>query len=98
MSKAFHIDFKQIEREVKVLDLLSDSTCLLVVRELVVCGPLNVLELSAALSVSQHAISQYLQRLYAFKLISCERKNQQIYCKVKDNKIIDIIKVLGLLD
>ncbi|MHA2890557.1 ArsR/SmtB family transcription factor [Bacillus cereus] len=98
MSKAFQMESKQYDRGAKILGLLGDEACLLIVHELIVSGPLNVFELSEALKIPKHTISQHLQILYAFEIVSCEYKSQNVYCKVEDETIIKIIKVLGLLD
>ncbi|MHA2890647.1 ArsR/SmtB family transcription factor [Bacillus cereus] len=98
MSKAFQMEFKQYDRGAKILGLLGEETCLLIIHELIVSGPLNVFELSAALNMPKHTISQHLQRLYAFKIVSCEYKSQLVYCKVEDEKVIKVIKILGLLN
>ncbi|MGG0257018.1 transcriptional regulator [Bacillus toyonensis] len=98
MSNAFQMEFKHYERVAKIFGLLGEKNCLLIVHELIVSGTLNIFELSAALNIPQHTISQDLQRLYTLKIISCEYKDRLVYCKVEDETVIKIIKALGLLN
>ncbi|TEA46700.1 transcriptional regulator [Bacillus sp. BH2] len=98
MSKAFQMESNQYDRGTKILGLLGEEACLLIVHELIVSGPLNVFELIAALNIPKHTILQHLQILYAFKIVTCEYKSHQVYCAVEDETIIEIMKVLGFLD
>ncbi|MGG0256627.1 ArsR family transcriptional regulator [Bacillus toyonensis] len=98
MSNTFQMEFKQYERDAEILDVLGEATCLLIVRELIVRGPLSASELSAAIDVSNSIILQHLQKLNEVEIVICERKGLKIYCRVEDEKIIKVIQILGLLN
>lgn len=70
---------------------------LMIVRELILKGPLNVSELQKLLRVPQSTLSQQLIKLKQFKMVSYERKGNEIYYKVSDEKVIESMKELECL-
>ncbi|TEA46764.1 transcriptional regulator [Bacillus sp. BH2] len=60
-------------------------------------GPLNVSELQKLLRVPQSTMLQHLIKLKQFKMVSYERKGNEIYYKVSDEKVIESMTGLECL-
>ncbi|MES1052645.1 helix-turn-helix transcriptional regulator [Bacillus thuringiensis] len=97
MPKAFYMDFEYYERPADILRMLGHPMRLMIVRELILKGPLNVSELQKLLRVPQSTMSQQLIKLKQFKMVSYERKGNEIYYKVSDEKVIESMKGLECL-
>ncbi|MDZ5480355.1 ArsR family transcriptional regulator, partial [Bacillus thuringiensis] len=65
--------------------------------ELISKGPLNVSELQKLLRVPQSTMSQQLIKLKQFNMVSYERKENEIYYIVSDEKVIESMKELECL-
>ncbi len=96
MPKAFHLDFDYYTRPVDILRILGHPMRLMIVRGLISKGPLNVSELQKLLRVPQSTMSQQLIKLKQFKVVSYERKGNEVYYTVDDEKVIGVIKLMGL--
>ncbi|EEM68420.1 Transcriptional regulator, ArsR [Bacillus thuringiensis serovar andalousiensis BGSC 4AW1] len=77
--------------------MLGHPMRLKIVRELILKGPLNVSELQKLLRVPQSAMSQQLIKLKQFKVVSYERKGNEIYYTVSDEKVIKSLKGIKCL-
>jgi DNA-binding transcriptional ArsR family regulator len=94
MSSNFNMNYNYYERSVEILELLSSSILLLIVGELIISGTLTISHLSAAIHISENEILQHVQKLTKGKVITSERKGTRIYCRIGDQKVIDIINLL----
>ncbi|WP_410986395.1 ArsR/SmtB family transcription factor [Bacillus cereus] len=97
MPKAFYMNINDYERPADILRMLGHPTRLMIIRELISKGPLNVSELQKLLRVPQSTMSQQLIKLKQFKMVSYERKGNEIYYKVSDEKVIESMKELECL-
>ncbi|PFI79136.1 ArsR family transcriptional regulator [Bacillus cereus] len=77
--------------------MLGHPMRLMIVRELISKGPLNVSQLQKLLRVPQSTMSQQLIKLKQFKMVSYERKGNEIYYKVSDEKVSESMKGLECL-
>ncbi|MBH0357674.1 metalloregulator ArsR/SmtB family transcription factor [Bacillus toyonensis] len=97
MPKAFYMDIEYYERPADILRMLGHPVRLMIVRELIAKGPLNVSKLQKLLCVPQSTVSQQLTQLKYFKMVSDERKGNEIYYIISDEKVIEIIKGIECL-
>ncbi len=97
MLQAFHMDFSFYTESIKVLGLLGNSTRLSIVCKLVTYGSLSVSDLSKQTKITEDLIVQHLRKLTSENIVISERIGKRLHFKIKDNKTIEIIKVLGLL-
>ncbi len=92
MSEAFYMKIGDYERPADILRMLGHPMRLIIVRELILKGPLNVSGLQKLLRVPQSTMSQQLAKLKQFKMVSYERKGNEIYYIVSDEKVIESMK------
>ncbi|HHX7191425.1 metalloregulator ArsR/SmtB family transcription factor [Bacillus thuringiensis] len=92
MSEAFYMKIGDYDRPADILRMLGHPMRLMVIRELILKGPLNVSELQKLLRVPQSTMSQQLIKLKQFKMVSYERKGNEIYYIVSDEKVIESMK------
>ncbi|MCU5132677.1 transcriptional regulator [Bacillus thuringiensis] len=97
MPKAFYMNIDDYERPADILRMLGHPLRLMIVRELISKGPLNVSELQKLLRVPQSTMSQQLIKLKQFNMVSYERKGNEIYYIVSDEKMIESMKELECL-
>lgn len=97
MPKAFYMDFDYYTRPADILRILGHPMRLEIVRELIPRGPLNVLELQTLLRAPRSTVSQQLTKLKYYKIVSYERKGNEVYYTVDDEKVIGVMKVIELL-
>ncbi|AJG79616.1 MULTISPECIES: ArsR/SmtB family transcription factor [Bacillus cereus group] len=92
MPEAFYMNIDDYERPADILRMLGHPMRLMIVQELISKGPLNVSELQKLLRVPQSTMSQQLIKLKQFKMVSYERKGNEIYYIVSDEKVIESMK------
>ncbi|ACK92888.1 MULTISPECIES: ArsR/SmtB family transcription factor [Bacillus cereus group] len=97
MPKAFYMNINDYERPADILRMLGHPMRLMIVRELILKGPLNVSQLQKLLRVPQSTMSQQLIKLKQFKMVSYDRKGNEIYYIVSDEKVIESMKGLECL-
>ncbi|MDA2302614.1 ArsR/SmtB family transcription factor [Bacillus cereus group sp. MYBK95-2] len=97
MPEAFYMNIDDYERPADILRMLGHPLRLMIVRELISKGPLNVSELQKLLRVPQSTMSQQLIKLKQFNMVSYERKGNEIYYIVSDEKVIESMKELECL-
>ncbi|MEW9139525.1 ArsR/SmtB family transcription factor [Bacillus wiedmannii] len=97
MQKAFYMNINDYERPADILRMLGHPMRLMIVRELISKGPLNVSQLQKLLRVPQSTMSQQLIKLKQFNMVSYERKRNEIYYIVSDEKVIESMKGLECL-
>ncbi|MDF9506829.1 metalloregulator ArsR/SmtB family transcription factor [Bacillus cereus] len=92
MPEAFYMNIDDYERPADILRMLGHPMRLMIVQELISKGPLNVSELQKLLRVPQSTMSQQLIKLKQFKMVSYERKGNEIYYIVSDEEVIESMK------
>ncbi|MDR5046685.1 MULTISPECIES: ArsR family transcriptional regulator [Bacillus cereus group] len=97
MSNDFNIGYIHYEGSVKILEMLGNSNRLLIVCELIKNGVMTVSQLSATTKIEEYKVLQHLKKLTISKIVMSVRKGTKIYASVEEQKIIDIIFLLGLL-
>ncbi len=97
MLQAFHMDFSFYTESIKVLELLGNPTRLSIVCKLITYGSLTISDLSKQTKSTENSIVQHLRKLTSGNIVISERIGKRLHFKIKDNKTIEIIKVLGLL-
>ncbi|MBK5492243.1 ArsR family transcriptional regulator [Bacillus sp. TH13] len=91
------MDFIFYTESIKVLELLGNSSRLSIVCKLIIYGSLSISDLSRKTRIPEYMIVQHLRKLNYGNIVSRERRGKRFYFKIKDNKTVEIIKVLGLL-
>ncbi|HDR6289277.1 TPA: winged helix-turn-helix transcriptional regulator [Bacillus cereus] len=91
------MDYTFYTENIKVLGLLGNSTRLSIVCKLITYGLLSVSDLSKKIKITEDLILQHLRKLSSGNIVISERIGKRLHFKIKDNKTIEIIKVLGLL-
>ncbi|MGN4506469.1 ArsR/SmtB family transcription factor [Bacillus cereus group sp. MYBK58-1] len=91
------MNINDYERPADILRMLGHPMRLMIVRELILKGPLNVSQLQKLLRVPQSTMSQQLIKLKQFKMVSYDRKGNEIYYIVSDEKVIESMKGLECL-
>ena len=92
MSEAFYMKIGDYEGPADILRMLGHPMRLMIVRELILKGSLNVSELQKLLRVPQSTMSQQLAKLKQFKIVSYERKGNEVYYIASDEKVIESMK------
>lgn len=98
LFKAFHMDFIFYTESIKVLELLGNPSRLSIVCKLIIYGSLSISDLSRKTRIPEYMIVQHLRKLNSGNIVSRERIGKRLYFRIKDNKTIEIIKVLALLN
>ncbi|PHC39078.1 transcriptional regulator [Bacillus toyonensis] len=93
MPKAFYMN-TDYNRPADILRMLGHPMRLMIVQELIAKSPLNVSELQNLIGVPQSTVSQQLIKLKDFKMVSYERKGNEIYYTVSDKKVIEVIEFM----
>ncbi|MGE6963416.1 ArsR/SmtB family transcription factor [Bacillus thuringiensis] len=96
MSKNFNINLDKYEQSADILSVLGHSIRLYIVHMLIHKGPLNVSELWRTMELPQSTVSQHLLKLKSCKIVSWERKANEIYYRVDNPTVIKVIKTLEL--
>ncbi|PES15504.1 transcriptional regulator [Bacillus thuringiensis] len=97
MRKTFYMDVDFYERPADILRMLGHPMRLIIVQELIAKGPLKVSELQKLLRVSQSSVSQQLIKLKYCKMVSYERKGNEVHYIVSDEKVIKIMEGIECL-
>ncbi|MBV6681505.1 ArsR/SmtB family transcription factor [Bacillus thuringiensis] len=92
------MDFIFYTESIKILESLGNPSRLSIVCKLIIYGSLSVSDLSRKTRIPEYMIVQHLRKLNSGNIVSRERIGKRLYFRIKDNKTIDIIKVLGLLN
>ena len=82
------------ESNAELLKVLAHPVRLCIVKGLIERGPSNVSTMYTGLNMPQSTISQHLAKLKSAKIVSSERKGLEIYYKVENETIIQLVRVL----
>ncbi|MED3038023.1 transcriptional regulator [Bacillus thuringiensis] len=94
MKNAFYTELNELERCAEVLRVLGHPVRLQIVHQLIKKTSLNVSELQQYLSIPQSTVSQHLGRLKIHKVVAYERKGLEVFYRVDDEKVKQILKIL----
>ncbi|MES1054072.1 helix-turn-helix transcriptional regulator [Bacillus thuringiensis] len=94
MKNAFCTDSKELERVAEVVRALAHPVRLQIVRQIIKKKSLNVSELQRYLAIPQPTVSRYLGKLKLHKVVACERKGLEVFYRVDDEKVKQILKIL----
>ncbi|WP_416829101.1 ArsR/SmtB family transcription factor [Ectobacillus polymachus] len=87
-------NYKISEDDVQMLRALAHPLRLRLVQELINRGTCNVSTLQEILEIPQSTVSQHLTKLKQTKVVQYERKGLEVYYKVHDEKINDVMNTL----
>ena len=86
------LNYKELEDLCEILKVLAHPVRLCIVKGLAEHGGCNVSKMQECLNMPQSTVSQHLGKLRAAGIIYGERKGLEIIYKVKNDKIIKIVK------
>jgi DNA-binding transcriptional ArsR family regulator len=81
-------------KSVAMLKALSNGKRLMILCKLLEHGEMNVMDLSAAVGLSQSALSQHLALMRERNMIGFTRKAQQVFYRVTDPRVRRILLTL----
>ncbi|PHD55749.1 transcriptional regulator [Bacillus toyonensis] len=94
MRNAFYTEQNELDRIAEVLRVLGHPVRLQIVHQLIKTTSLNVSELQQYLSIPQSTVSQHLGRLKIHKVVVYERKGLEVFYRVDDEKVKQMLKIL----
>lgn len=87
-------NYKQYEEISELLKVLAHPVRLCIVRGLLEVGCCNVSNMQSCLGIPQSTISQHLQKLKNVGIIAGERNGLEVFYKITDKRVEDIIKAV----
>jgi len=94
MKNIFHTERNDLKRISEMLTVLAHPVCLQMVHHLLEKKALNVTELQRYFDLTQSTISQHLGKLKSHKTVAYARKGLEVFYRVDDEKIKQILKIL----
>jgi len=83
-----------MEEKLKIFKALSDETRLKIV-EFLLSGEKCVCEITAHVGRMQSTVSLQLAKLESLGIVESRREGKKIYYKIKNRKVIKILKIIG---
>ncbi|MHC1721098.1 MAG: ArsR/SmtB family transcription factor [Clostridiaceae bacterium] len=87
-------DINNYSEAAELLKVLAHPVRLCIVRGLIENGCCNVTYMQSCLNAPQSTISQHLQKLRAAGIVEGKRNGLEIFYRVCNEKVADLIKVL----
>lgn len=87
-------NFNQYNKAAEMLKVLAHPVRLCIVRGLLEKGECNVSFMQDCLDTPQSTVSQHLQKLKSAGIIEGRRNGLEIYYRISDKKVGDIIRIL----
>lgn len=87
-------DYNQYTDTAELLKVLAHPIRICIVKGLLEKGECNVNYMQACLDTPQSTVSQHLQKLKAAGIIEGRRNGLEIYYKVKNEKVAELMKAL----
>lgn len=87
-------DFEKYNEIAEMLKVLAHPVRLCIVKGLLENGECNVTYMQNCLDTPQSTISQHLQRLRSAGIVEGKRNGLEIYYKISNKKIADLISIL----
>ncbi|HDW3055790.1 TPA: helix-turn-helix transcriptional regulator [Bacillus cereus] len=94
MKNVFYTGPNELERVAEVLRVLAHPVRLQMVHQLIKKTSLNVSELQRYLAMPQSTVSQHLGKLKSHKVVAYERKGLEVFYRVDDEKVKQMLKIL----
>lgn len=88
------MDMNKYNEISEVLKALAHPVRLCIVRGLLEKGGCNVCHMQECLGMPQSTTSQHLQKLRSAGIISGQRKGLEVTYQVRDQRVVELIKVL----
>ncbi len=88
------IDRKLFNEKADLLKLIAHPIRLCILKGLVENGENNVSFMQSCLDVPQSTVSQHLAKLRTAGIIEDNRRGNEVYYKIKDDEVVNIIKLL----
>ncbi|MGX5563365.1 ArsR/SmtB family transcription factor [Bacillus thuringiensis] len=82
------------EEDVEILKIMAHPIRLRIVNELSKHNTFNVSQLTKILEIPQSSVSQHLSKMKG-KVLKAERKGLEIYYSIRNNKVTQIVGILG---
>lgn len=87
-------DFDKYNEIAEILKTLAHPVRLCIVRGLLEKGECNVTYMQLCLETPQSTVSQHLQKLKSAGIIESRRDGVEVYYKVCNQRVADVIKIL----
>lgn len=87
-------DYEKYKQTAEILKVLAHPVRLCIVRNLLENGECNVGQMQICLDTPQSTVSQHLQKLRSMGIIEGRRNGLEIYYRVCEPKIADLVKLL----
>ncbi|HDR6272065.1 TPA: helix-turn-helix transcriptional regulator [Bacillus cereus] len=94
MPNVFHMDSNNLERSTEILRVLAHPIRLQIAHELLMKKTLHVSALQQLLNLPQSTVSQHLNKMRNHKVVAYERKGIEVYYRVDDEKVKQILRTL----
>ena len=94
MDKIMNMNYHKYSDTAELLKVLAHPVRLCIVKGLLEKGECNVSYMQECLDTPQSTVSQHLQKLRAAGIIEGRRNGLEIYYKVCDEKVAELVKVL----
>lgn len=87
-------NYEQYNDTAEMLKVLAHPVRLCIVKGLLEKGECNVTYMQSCLNAPQSTISQHLQKLKSAGIIEGKRNGLEIYYRVNNEKVVELIKIL----
>lgn len=87
-------DFDKYNEIAEMLKVLAHPARICIVKGLLENGECNVTYMQTCMDTPQSTVSQHLQRLRAVGIVESKRKGLEIYYKISNKKVADLISLL----
>ncbi|MGY1423417.1 ArsR/SmtB family transcription factor [Bacillus cereus] len=94
MTNVFSTEISDFERVSEIVRVLAHPIRLQIVHQLLKKNALNVTELQQYFDMPQSTVSQHLGKLRSHKVVAYERKGLEVFYRVDDEKVKQILKIL----
>ena len=89
-----NIDYHKYNEMAELLKTIAHPVRLCIIRGLLEKGECNVTYMQACLGTPQSTVSQHIQKLKSAGIIEGRRNGLEIYYKLKNEKIAELIRLL----
>ena len=87
-------DFNKYQKITEILKVLAHPVRICIVKGLIDQGECNVSHMQLCLDTPQSTVSQHLQKLRSAGIIEGRREGLEIYYKICNQKVADLVKLL----
>jgi DNA-binding transcriptional ArsR family regulator len=87
-------DYHKYDEMAELLKTIAHPVRICIIRGLLEKGECNVTYMQSCLGTPQSTVSQHIQKLKAAGIIEGRRNGLEVYYKVKDDKVAELIRLL----